>query len=161
MAGQAAIKQTATSGTTAPPAKTSAPAKAGAQPPVKAAARKRVLVGGTAQSDAWLTTILRPAGELDRLATDRIAGTLSHLAECSDLAVLDLSAAQVASPQGFARRLSEPAAAFERGGRCLLILGASPALTAELDRAAVPAFTMDTAMLPQFASPEQGSLIAS
>jgi hypothetical protein len=143
MAEQAAISPTGTRGTTATQAK------------------KRAHVGGPADSDTWLTTILRPAGELDRLAMDRIAGTLSHLAECSDLVVLDLSAAQVRSPRPFARQLSEPAAAFERGGRCLLILGSSPDLDAELDRAAVPAFTMDTAVLPQFVPPAEGSLLAS
>ena len=92
--------------------------------------------------DTWLTTFLRPAGELDELAGRRLGETLAHLAASSDMAVLDLTAAQVPHPRAFARSLRAPAAEFERAGRCLLLVGASARLAAELDREAVPVATL-------------------
>ena len=103
--------------------------------------------------DAWLTTFLRPAGELDDLAMRRLGDALTHLAASSDMAVLDLSAARVPRPRAFALRLREPAVEFERAGRCLLLVGASAELTAQLSREAVPAVTLDAAVLPRPMAP--------
>jgi len=58
------------------------------------------------------------------------------------MVIVDLTAAVVASPRTFARDLLAPARTFEEAGQCLLLLGASPALTAELDRHAVPVITL-------------------
>lgn len=90
----------------------------------------------------WLTTILRPAGSLDRLALHRLSESLGHLATCSSMVIIDLTAADVVNPRTFARELRPPALAFEQAGQCLLLVGASPRLTAELDRAAVPVVTL-------------------
>jgi hypothetical protein len=100
--------------------------------------------------DEWLTAILRPAGTLDQQALERLGAALSHLARGSDMAVLDLSATRFASPPSVARALRAPATEFERAGRCLLLVGASAELAAELDRAHVPVITLpaDTLALP-------------
>jgi len=90
----------------------------------------------------WLTIILRPAGSLDHAAVRRLGAALGHLAAGSDMVIVDLTAAVVHSPRELALALREPARDFERASRCLLVLGASTALTAELDRAAVPVATL-------------------
>ena len=64
------------------------------------------------------------------------------------MVIVDLTAAVVASPRAFARDLRAPARRFEEAGQCLLLLGASPALTAELDRHAVPVITLAAAAPP-------------
>ena len=92
--------------------------------------------------DEWLTAILRPAGTLDKQALERLGAALSHLARGSDMVVLDLSATRFDSPRPVARELLGPAAEFERAGRCLLLVGASGALVAELDRTHVPVITL-------------------
>jgi hypothetical protein len=105
--------------------------------------------GTTAREQVgWLTTILRPAGSLDRLALHRLSESLGHLAACSNMVIIDLTAADVVNPRTFARELRPPALAFEQAGRCLLLVGASPKLTAELDRAAVPVVTLAADALP-------------
>jgi hypothetical protein len=86
----------------------------------------------------WLTTVLRPAGLLDRPGLDRVALVLGILAACSDMVVIDLTAATVTSPDGLARTLAAPAAELDQAGRCLLVRGVPPQVRAELDRAAVP-----------------------
>jgi len=101
---------------------------------------------GTEQ--AWLTTILRPAGTLDQAAARRLGATIGHLAAASDMVIVDLSAADVHGPRALALALREPATAFERASRCLLVIGAPAALTAELDRAAVPVVTLAADALP-------------
>jgi len=104
------------------------------------------------EQDGWLTTILRPAGSLDQAALHRLSESLGHLAACSNMVIIDLTAAAVGSPRTFARDLLAPALAFEQAGRCLLLVGASPKLTAELDRTAVPIVTLAAdamAALPQ------------
>jgi len=58
------------------------------------------------------------------------------------MVVVDLTAAEVGSPHTLARCLRAPALRFKLAGRCLLLVGASPSLTAELDRAAVPVITL-------------------
>ncbi len=102
----------------------------------------------TREQVGWLTTILRPAGSLDRSVLRRLSESLSHLADCSNMVVIDLTAASVVNPRTFARELLPPALAFERAGQCLLLVGASTALTAELDRAAVPVVTLAADALP-------------
>jgi hypothetical protein len=103
-------------------------------------------VGATASAAAdqgrWLTAILRPAGTLDKAALRGLSESLGHLAATSNMVIVDLTAAVVASPRTFARDLRAPARTFEEAGQCLLLLGASPALTAELDRLAVPVITL-------------------
>jgi hypothetical protein len=96
----------------------------------------------------WLTTILRPAGPLDQSGIRRLAEALSALAASSDIVVVNLTAAEVGSPRALARYLRAPALRFELAGRCLLLIGASPGLTAELDRAAVPVVTLADDALP-------------
>jgi len=61
------------------------------------------------------------------------------------MVVIDLTAADVRSPRDLARNLRAPARRFDRAGRCLLLVGASPGLTAELDRSAVPVVTLSVA----------------
>jgi hypothetical protein len=98
--------------------------------------------------DEWLTAILRPAGTLDEQALERLGAALTQLADDSDMAVLDLSATRYASARSVARELRRPAAEFERAGRCLLLVGASGELSAELDRAHVPVITLPADSLP-------------
>jgi hypothetical protein len=90
----------------------------------------------------WLTTIVRPAGTLDRSGVDQVGLAIRILAACSDMIVVDLSAARVAAPRVLAIALLQPAAELERAGRCLLLRGVPPQLRVELDRAAVPAITV-------------------
>jgi hypothetical protein len=107
------------------------------------------MAGVTArEQDGWLTTILRPAGSLDERALHRLSESIAHLATCSNMVIIDLTAADVGNPRAFARDLLAPARAFEQAARCLLLLGASPKLTTELDRAAVPVSTLAADVLP-------------
>jgi hypothetical protein len=101
----------------------------------------RTAAGG-ADGPAWLTTVLRPAGSLDRAAAGRLGPALHALAAASDLVLLDLSAAEVRNPRALAAALRAPAAAFAETGRCLLVTGADAALTAELERAEILALTV-------------------
>lgn len=96
----------------------------------------------------WLTTTLRPAGPLDQPGLLRLTEALGALAASSDMVIVDLTAANVVSPHALARRLRAPALRFQLAGRCLLLVGASPALTTELDRAAVPVVTLAADALP-------------
>jgi hypothetical protein len=100
------------------------------------------LASTAADEGRWLTAILRPAGTLDKAALRGLSESLGHLASSSNMVIVDLTAAVVSSPRTFARDLLAPARTFEEGGQCLLLLGASPALTAELDRHAVPVITL-------------------
>lgn len=95
-----------------------------------------------ADQGRWLTAILRPAGPLDEAALHGLSESLGHLAASSNMVIVDLTAAVVGSPQTFARGLLAPARTFEEAGQCLLLLGASPELIAELDRHAVPVITL-------------------
>lgn len=99
---------------------------------------------GTAdlRAGGWLTTVLRPAGTLDRPALNRLSQALARLAASSDMVVVDLTAAQVAAPRALARSLQAPALELQQPGRCLLLVGVPPALAAELDRAAVRVATL-------------------
>ena len=108
---------------------------------------------GAAASEAadqgrWLTAILRPAGSMDRAALRGLSESLGHLARSSNMIIVDLTAAVVGTPGAFARDLLAPARLFERAGQCLLLLGASPELTAALDRFAVPVVTLAADSLP-------------
>lgn len=89
----------------------------------------------------WLTTVLRPAGSLDRAARRRLSAALGHLAASCDMVIIDLTATQVAAPRALARNLRAPALKLQRAGLCLLLVGAPPDLLAELDRTAVPVIT--------------------
>jgi anti-anti-sigma regulatory factor len=96
----------------------------------------------------WLTTVLRPAGMLNRPGMDQVARALTILAACSDMVVIDLTAATVTSPHALAQTLAAPAAELDQAGRCLLLRGVPPQVRAELDRAAIPAIALvDDAML--------------
>ena len=93
--------------------------------------------------DGWFTTTVRPAGPLDHAALARLSETLGALEPSSDMVVVDLTAADVRDPRGLARHLLAPARRFDQAGRCMLVVGASPGLKAELGRAAVPVVTLD------------------
>ena len=90
----------------------------------------------------WMTTVLRPAGLLDRPGLDRVALVLAILATCSDMVVIDLTAATVVSPHALARTLLAPAIELDQAGRCLLLRGVPRPVRAELDRVVVPAVTL-------------------
>ena len=92
--------------------------------------------------DGWFTTTVRPAGPLDHAALARLSETLGALEPSSDMVVVDLTAADVRDPRGLARHLLAPARRFDQAGRCMLVVGASPGLKAELGRAAVPVVTL-------------------
>jgi hypothetical protein len=100
-------------------------------------------------ASAWLTTTLRPAGSLDGEALRRLGAALGQLAGASDMVIVDLAAVAVRDPRALVKALREPAAAFERAGRCLLVMGAAPALTAELDRAEVAVVTLAADAVPR------------
>jgi hypothetical protein len=100
------------------------------------------LASTAADEGRWLTAILRPAGTLDRAALRGLSESLGHLAGSSNMVIVDLTAAVVGSPRTFARDLRAPARTFEETGQCLLLLGASPELSAELDRHGVPVITL-------------------
>jgi len=97
---------------------------------------------GAAGQDGWFTTTVRPAGPLDHAALARLSETLGALEPSSDMVVVDLTAADVRDPRGLARHLLAPARRFDQAGRCMLLVGASPGLKAELNRAAVPVVTL-------------------
>jgi hypothetical protein len=90
----------------------------------------------------WLTTVLRPAGMLNRSGMDQVARALTILAACSDMVVIDLTAATITSPHALARTLAAPAAELDAAGHCLLLRGVPPQVRAELDRAAIPAIAL-------------------
>ncbi len=117
-------------------------ARLAAAPAVGAAA------SAAADQGRWLTAILRPAGSLDRGALRGLSDSLAYLSTSSNMIIVDLTAAVVGQPGAFARYLLAPARAFKRAGQCLLLLGASPELTAALDRYAVPVVTLPADALP-------------
>jgi hypothetical protein len=116
--------------------------------PAVGAAAGTAPAGTAADEGRWLTAILRPAGTLDKAALRGLSEALGHLAASSNMVIVDLTAAVVGSPRTFARDLRAPARTFEEAGQCLLLLGASPELTAELDRHAVPVITLAADALP-------------
>jgi len=102
--------------------------------------------------DGWFTTTVRPAGPLDHAALARLSETLGALEPSSDMVVVDLTAADVRDPRGLARHLLAPARRFDQAGRCMLLVGASPELTAELGRAAVPVVTLGSDVVSRHAA---------
>ena len=98
--------------------------------------------GSGSGQDGWFTSTVRPAGPLDHAALARLSEALGALEPSSDMVVVDLTAADVLDPRDLARHLLAPARRFNQADRCLLLVGASPGLTAELDRAAVPVVTL-------------------
>jgi ABC-type transporter Mla MlaB component len=92
--------------------------------------------------DGWFTATVRPAGPLDHAALARLSETLGALEPSSDMVVVDLTAADVLDPRSLARHLLAPARRFDQAGRCMLLVGASAGLKAELGRAAVPVVTL-------------------
>jgi hypothetical protein len=102
----------------------------------------------TTELSGWLTTILRPAGTLDDEALRRLRDALGPLSASSDMVIIDLTAAEIGSPRAVAMSIRTPALDFERAGRCLLVVGASPDLTGEFDRAAIPVVTLGDDALP-------------
>jgi hypothetical protein len=102
-----------------------------------------MMAGATVSAqDGWFTTIVRPAGVLGHAALARLSAELGVLEPSSDMVVVDLTAADVQDPRSLARHLLAPARRFDEAGRCLLLVGASPRLTAELSQAAVPVVTL-------------------
>lgn len=97
--------------------------------------------GGIAAS-AWLTAVLRPAGTLDAAAVGRLTAALMTLVSCSDMIVVDLTAARVLCPGRLSAALRAPARRLGGPGRCLLLVGAGPDLVAALERAHVQAATI-------------------
>jgi anti-anti-sigma regulatory factor len=97
--------------------------------------------------EGWFTATVRPAGPLDHAALARLSETLGALEPNSDMVVVDLTAADVRDPRGLARHLLAPARRFDQAGRCMLVVGASPRLKAELGRAAVPVVTLASEVL--------------
>jgi hypothetical protein len=128
-------------------ARQSARARLAAAPTVGAAA-SGAAASGAADQGRWLTAILRPAGSMDRAALRGLSESLGHLTSSSNMIIVDLTAAVVCEPGAFARDLLAPARAFERAGQCLLLLGASPELSAALDRYAVPVVTLAADSIP-------------
>jgi anti-anti-sigma regulatory factor len=92
--------------------------------------------------EGWLTTVVRPAGPLDHAALARLSAALGVLEPSSDMVVVDLMAADVSDARELARHLLAPARRFDQAGRCLLLVGASPRVRAELVRAAIPVVTL-------------------
>jgi hypothetical protein len=125
-------------------------------PQMEPSTAARARLSDPAGEQAWLTATLRPAGALDQAALGRLGAALDALAAASNMVIVDLAAADVRHPRALARALRGPAAAFERAGRCLLVMGATPALAAELDRAAVAVVTLaaDTPPDPRAALPD-------
>jgi anti-anti-sigma regulatory factor len=105
------------------------------------------MMTGAAGQDGWLTTVVRPAGPLDHAALVRLSMALGVLEPSSDMVVVDLTAADVRDPRDLARHLLAPARRFDQAGRCLLLVGVSPRVKAELGRAAVPVVTLAPEML--------------
>jgi len=123
-------------------------ARRSARARIAAAPTVGALASGAADQGRWLTAILRPAGTMDRAALRGLSESLGHLASSSNMIIVDLTAAVVGKPGAFARDLLAPARLFERTGQCLLLVGASPELTAALDRYAVPVVTLAADSIP-------------
>jgi hypothetical protein len=104
--------------------------------------------GAAAAQDAWLTAILRPAGTIGTAERGRLGAALCSLAASSDMVIVDLHAADIGSPRALAMCLRAPAREFYEAGRCLLLVGASTELAAELDHAAVPVITLAADAMP-------------
>jgi hypothetical protein len=100
------------------------------------------------ETKRWMTTVLRPVGPLEESGLERVGMALSILAACSDMVVIDLTAATVTSPKALARTLAGPSARLDKEGRCLLLRGVPSQVRAELDRAAVPVITLADDALP-------------
>jgi hypothetical protein len=103
---------------------------------------------GVPETRHWLTTVLRPVGLLDRSGLERLGLALGILVACSDMVVIDLTAATVTSPQALARTLMAPSVKLDQAGRCLLLRGVPPQVRAELDRAAAPVVALAEDTLP-------------
>jgi len=103
---------------------------------------------GATETRRWLTTVLRPVGLLDRAGLDQMGRALGILAACSDMVVIDLTAATVTSPQALARTLIAPSVSLDKAGRCLLLRGVPPQVRVELDRAAAPVVALAEDALP-------------
>jgi hypothetical protein len=91
----------------------------------------------------WLTAMLRPAGELAGRAIERFVEDLIDLAQRANIVVVNLVAATVPSPAALAKALRRPGTLLSGPDKCLLLVGADPALLRELellggDIAAVP-----------------------
>ena len=111
----------------------------------------------------WLTAVLRPAGLLDRPGLDRVGLALAILATCSDMVVIDLTAATVTSSRDLAQILVAPAVELDQAGRCLLLRGVPARVRAELDSAAVPAITLadDARLYPPRVALGTGARVSS
>ena len=96
----------------------------------------------------WLTTVLRPAGRLDRPALGRLSTALSHVAASTDMVIVDLTAAEVTAPRALAQTMRAPAHQLQQAGGCLLVVGAPTSLTAELSRATIPVTAFARGSLP-------------
>ena len=123
------------------------PAPLWAPPPAASEDRHHAVDLG---QSGWLTTVLRPAGRLDRPAQDRLSTALGHVAASTDMVIIDLTAAEVTLPRALAQTMRAPAHQLQRAGGCLLVVGAPAGLLAELGRAIIPvtAFAIGSLPLP-------------
>jgi hypothetical protein len=94
------------------------------------------------RSDAWLTAVLRPAGNLDAAQVERLGGALEALAASSDMVILDLGAATVRQPTRLAATLRAPARQLARPGSCLLLVSVPADLLRILARSGIQAATL-------------------
>jgi anti-anti-sigma regulatory factor len=92
-----------------------------------------------AAAPSWVTTVLRPAGRLDRGAARRLRPLLVALALVPGLLVVDLTAAAPVSAEGW-RVLSNASSNLDAVGGGLLVTGVAAD--------AVPAGTSGITLLP-------------
>ena len=100
------------------------------------------------EQSGWLTTVLRPAGRLDRPALDRLSTALGRVAASTDMVIVDLTAAEVTVPRALAQTMRAPAHQLQQAGGCLLVVSAPADLTAELSRATIPVTALGIGSLP-------------
>src|SRR4051794_11690139 len=84
----------------------------------------------------WLTTSLRPAGEMTPQAADRFTAALDALAGCSAVLVVDLSASGPL-PRRARRALAAADARLDAAGGALVVLGRAGTAPLPLPTAAV------------------------
>jgi hypothetical protein len=89
---------------------------------------------GDHHEKVWLTAVLRPAGQLVGVAADRFVADLLALAQRANIVIVNLVAASVPTPDAFAEALRGPGELLSGPDRCLLLVGADPALLRELRR---------------------------
>lgn len=99
----------------------------------------------TSRPHTWLTSVLRPAGNLDPPQVKRLAAALEAVAASSDMVILDLAAATVPRPAQLAAALRAPARQLDQPGRGVLLICAVPEVVRALARIGVRAATVSPA----------------